>query len=195
MVGCIRRHRDRVQAREAGEGLRVWRNQVKRHSVGGVVGHHAAREIAAAGMRGARSAAGNFRERVAILADDQVSLERPAEILRPDELPVREADASPEPERVSRSAVGRRRQRNREVWHQLRGGAAAQTPVRRQAVVHPFRRCPVPKQRVGSVSRPLRQQGQRTAAVAGGRELCVDPHQATRESPDPGACCQRLSCA
>ena len=80
-----------VWEREPGQELGVGRHEVKGDGVGGVVGDDAAGEVAVAGVSRACGAADDVRERVAIVGvrpQDQVAFERPAEVLRPDQLAV-----------------------------------------------------------------------------------------------------------
>ena len=90
-IGRSGRHRDRVHEREPGEELGVGRDEVKGDGVRRVVGDDTAREVAVAGVGRARGAADDVRERVAIAgvrSEDEVALERAAEVLRADQLAV-----------------------------------------------------------------------------------------------------------
>ena len=129
---------ERVWQRQPRQEIGIRRDEVKRHGIGGVVGDHAPGEVAAAGVRRACCAADDVGERVAVVgvgSQDQVALERPAEVLRANQLAVRVADPAPQLERVGGAAVGRGRQRHGQVGHQLHRAATTHPLVGGQAVV------------------------------------------------------------
>ena len=128
-----RRSRARACTRNSGSGA----SEVESDRPGGVVGDDPAREVAALRMP-ARSAprrrcrrSTRHRE----LADLEVALERRAEVGGLDRPAVRVADVRPQPEGVRPAAVGRRRERDGEVGHELRARDAARLVVGDEAVV------------------------------------------------------------
>ena len=92
------------------------------------------------GLRGARARADDCSVVERVVGDDDRPLERTAEVLRLDEAAVRVTDAGAEAKRVGTAAIGGRRNREREVGHQLAPVDAAHAAKADEPVVRQDRR-------------------------------------------------------
>src|ERR1044071_6102309 len=90
---------------------------MERQGPGAVVGDDAAREVASHRFR--RAGIRAEERAVVVVVDHDGPFDRPPDVLRPYESTGRVADAGTKPERVGATGVGRRRQREGEVGHEL----------------------------------------------------------------------------
>ena len=169
-AAAIRRaggNRERERQREAEQEVRIGLDEVERHRARRLVGDDPLREVArlGVGMHSVPTIARVVDGAVAPEPEDP--LERASEVPRTDELAVGVPDARPQLERVRPPAVGRLRDRPREIGDERRAVEPSDALEAHEAVVRQGQDAPRPGEvREGGVDRVqhvARHDGKRPA--------------------------------